>query len=267
MKQARTRLMAVALREPHLPSLAALQQAYATLFPDSPRLVAREDESSADTLLVHTATCQFSIGLIPTPIPLDELTAPIAAAWYWPEALATLRPARAHAVVSARSEHATAIELMFAITRVVAALASATDASLGVYLGGAGQVHKVEDFVSEASTATREQLPLYLWVKFELAEQSDDTISLFTTGMAQFELMEVEFPHSPLEPQSLMDRAFNIAHYLIEQGDVLSDGHTIGTSANEKFRVTHAASVRPDKQKVYRLELQTTRIDPTALPN
>ncbi|MDB4973911.1 MAG: hypothetical protein JWN48_2252 [Myxococcaceae bacterium] len=254
MKPTRTRQIMVALGQAALPKPDELLQAHATLFPDVGKLTLDAAQSSADTLSLRTPTCTFAIGLLPTPLPWSELAGPIAAAWYWPEAAETLRPARAHAVVSARSELADPIELMFAITRVVAALAASSSA-LGIYLGGAGQVHKVEDFVSEATTATREQLPLYLWVRFGLAEQEDGTLSLFTSGLAQFELMEIEFPHSPLEPQSLMDRAFNIAHYLLEQGPVLESGQTIGTSANEKFKVTHAASARPGHDTVYKLEL------------
>ena len=249
-----------------MPDAQDLLAAYAKNFPDAGKLVLAPatDAQTGDALSLRTATCSFAIGLMPTPLPWSELASAAASAWYWPEAAVTLRPARAHAVVSVRSESADAIELMFAITRVVAALAL-TSSALGVYLGGAEQVHKVEDFVSEASTATREQLPLYLWVRFELAEQSDGTISLFTHGMSQFDLMEVEFPRSTLEPQTLMDRAFNIAHYLLEQGPVLSDGHTIGTSANEKFRVTHQASERPQhKERVYRLELEAAA--PKAAP-
>lgn len=257
MNKARTRLMMVALAEPRLPALSALIDAYTQTFPAAGRLTAVAGESNDDTLSLRTPTCTFAIGLMPAPIPWSELAGPAAAAWYWPEAAATLRPARAHAVVSVRSDNADPIELMFAITRLVSAF-SLVSSALGVYLAGAGQVHKVEDFVSEASTATREQLPLYLWVRFDLVEQADGTISLHTSGMAQFELMEIEFPHASLEPQALMDRAFNIAHYLLERGPVLSSGHTIGTSANEKFRVTHAASERTEHDLVYRIELDTS---------
>ena len=266
MKLPRTRQILVALAEPRLPDAAALLASYATLFPDAGKLSLVAEGSNADTLALRTPTCSFSIGVLPQPIPALELRAPVAAAWYWPEAASSLRPARAHALISARSESAEPTELMFAITRVVAAFA-ATSSALGVYLGGAGLVHKVDDFVSEAATATREQLPLYLWVRFELVEQSDDTISLFTTGLAQFELMEVEFPHSSLEPQSLMDRAFNIAHYLIERGPVMADGHTIGTSANERFHVRHAPSERSDHGKVYRLEQEAPSVPPRELLN
>ena len=267
MNKARTRLIMVPLAEARLPALTTLIDAYAQTFPEAGKLTAVAGESDSDTLSLRTPTCTFAIGLMPAPIPWSDLSGPASAAWYWPEAAETLRPARAHAVISVRSENADPIELMFAITRVVSALALVSSA-LGVYLAGAGQVHKVEDFVSEATTATREQLPLYLWVRFDLVEQTDGTISLFTIGMAQFELMEIEFPHAPLEPQALMDRAFNIAHYLLEQGPVLSSGHTIGTSANEKFRVTHAASARKGLDLVYRIELDlAARPRADALPN
>ena len=109
--------------------------------------------------------------------------------------------------------------------------------------------------MGEAEGATREMLPLYLWVRFSITQEKDQTFTLCTTGLGDLELMEVEFPHVALDAQTLMDRAFNIAHYLLDHGAVLADGHTIGISADEKFTVNHAPSLRDAGSIVYRLKL------------
>jgi len=262
----RTRQLLVPLSEARLVDAETLLRAYASTFPGAGALKHVPDESDADTLSLRTATITFKIGLLPSPIPAAQLDAAVEAAWYWPEAARALSRSRACAVISAQTEHADAIDSMFAITRVAAAFASVSSA-LGVLVPGAGLVHRVDDFVSEAATASREQLPLYLWVRFQLAEQADGTISLYTTGLAQFGLMELEFPHSPLEPQDMMDRAFNVAHYVLERGPVLSHGHTMGTSANEMFHVTHGASERDGHPAVVRLALGRARSEPPELLN
>lgn len=255
MPETRTRMITVALPTAQLPAADEVCARYAALSSEAGRLRVDAELTTADTLALRTPSTTFFVGLLPAPVPRIELSDPAAAAWYWPEAADTLKAHRAHAVISARSDTLDPIDLMLSLSRVVAAVAEASQA-LGVYVSGASAVHKVEDFVSESSHATREQLPLYLWLRFDLAEQLDGAMTLSTQGMAQFELMEIEFAPSRLDPQTLMDRAFNIAHYLLDHGAVLSDGHTIGTSADERFRVTHAASARPERGKVYRIEAQ-----------
>jgi hypothetical protein len=256
MPESRTRLITVALADLSLPSAEAVCATYAESFPEAGALKVDPEHTSADTLALRTPTTSFFVGLLPTPIASAELADATGAAWYWPEAAETLRGHRAQAVVSATSAGGDCIDLMLTLTRVVAAVA-ATAQALGVYVGGAALVHKVDDFVSEAGPATREQLPLYLWLRFQLSEAEDGSLTLYTFGLSQFELMELEFAPSRLDPQTLMDRAFNISHYLLDHGAVLSDGHTIGTSADERFRVRHAASERAGHPKVYRIEVQT----------
>jgi Domain of unknown function (DUF4261) len=255
MTAKRTRLLVVALAERRLPTSEAVCAAYVANFPDVGPLRVDAEHSSADTLALRTPTSSFFVGLMPAPLPASELADPAAAAWYWPEAAATLKAHRAHAVISASSETLDPIDLMLTLSRVASAVAASADA-LGVYVSGAKLVHKIDDFVSETASATREQLPLYLWLRFDLSEVTAGALSLVTTGLAQFELMELEFVPSLLDAQTLMDRAFNIAHYLLDHGAVLSDGHTIGTSADERFRVRHGASQRPDHAPVYRIEVQ-----------
>jgi len=256
MPDSRTRLITVALSAPSLPGAEAVCATYAENFPEAGILTVDAELTTADTLALRTPTTKFFVGLVPTALPRDELDDAVGAAWYWPESADMLRPHRAQAIVSGTSSSGDSIDLMLTLTRVVAAVAATANA-LGVYVAGAKLVHKVDDFVSEAGPASREQLPLYLWLRFQLAEAEDGSLTLYTWGLSQFELMEIEFAPSRLDPQTLMDRAFNIAHYLLDHGAVLSDGHTIGTSADERFRVRHAASERTGHDKVYRIEVQT----------
>lgn len=243
----------VALSESRLPSPASVCSSYARSFPDAGKLTLDEAASEGDLITLRTPTCSFAIALVRSAIPWGDLSAPCAAAWYWPEAADTLKQQRGHLLITASSSSADAIELMLALTRVVASVAQSTPA-LGIFLPGARQVHKVEDFISEAEGASRELLPLYLWIRFTLRDESDGTTSLTTSGLADLELMEVEFPHARVDPQTLMDRAFNIAHYLLDNGPVLANGHTIGISTEEKFKVSHVPSQDDAERLVYQLK-------------
>jgi hypothetical protein len=255
--QTRLRMAMVALSEARLPPAEKLRELYAKHWPDQPALVLEESDPSAETLRFRTPTIHFTVALMPKAIPWSELSGPAETAWHWPEAEARLKPHRAHLLVSAGSDTPDVVELMLALTRVVAAAALSAQA-VGIYWGGATQVHDVEAFVHEARTASREQLPLYLWLRFGLVGEDDGTTSLHTTGLAELEHMEIEFPHSAFDPQTLVDRAFNIAHYLLDKGPVLEHGHTIGISAAERIAISHGPSMFDPARRVYSLTLSST---------
>jgi hypothetical protein len=254
MNETRMRMAMVALSAARLPTASELAKAYKKHWPAQAPLVFESTEAGADVLEFRSTTAQFSVTLVPAAIPWSELSGPAETAWHWPEAEATLRPHQAHLLVTASSAKAHLTELMLALTYVVAAAALSAPA-VGIYWGGATQVHKVEDFVHEAREAGKEQLPLYLWLRFGLVGEDDGTTSLHTTGLAELELMEIEFPHSAFDPQTLVDRAFNIAHYLLDKGPVLEDGHTIGISAEERISISHGPSMFEPTRRVYRLTL------------
>jgi len=67
--------------------------------------------------------------------------------------------------------------------------------------------------------------------------------------------MELEVVASRAKAATLVDRAFNFTHYLLDHGPVLKDGDTIGLSAEERLRVRHLPSVVDPSREVYRVEL------------
>ncbi len=254
MQDTPTQRAMLALRLPELPLALALSDAYAERFAAAPPLIAREKEEGNRRTL-DTPSASFSVALSPGPIPWAELEGPCQTAWHWPHATRKMKAHAAHLQISASSSSLGPIDLLLSLTRVVAAAALITPA-VGIYWPGATQVHDVKSFVGEALNASREQLPLYLWLRFGLAREDDGSTSLYTTGLAAFNLMEVELPHSQLDPQTLVDRAFNISHYLVDRGPVLEDGQTIGISADEKFEIRHAPSMWDAQRRVYSLKAQ-----------
>ncbi len=251
MSKSLSRSAQVALRAPQLPAFPTLAGFHTKHFPTVPAFSA-EAESSATGISFGGAESTFSVTLSPSPMPWSELVGPCETAWHWPQATKRLQVHSAHLVVTATSSTLDVIDLTLALTRVVAAAALATPA-LGIYWDAAMQVHNVKNFVVEAEKATRTQLPLYLWLRFGLVREDDGSNSLYTTGLSELDRMEVELPHSALDPQTMVDRAFNIAHYLLEKGPVLDDGQTIGVSEDERFIIAHAPSILDPERRVYSL--------------
>jgi hypothetical protein len=215
---------------------------------------AKEIQHEGDTLSFELDGAAVTLTLVRAPIPWGDLEGPARAAWHWPEAAERLKSHLAHVIIAVLAPGMERIATMVLLTRVVAAVAATTDAS-GVYWGEGPVVNAPDDFVEEAKRTSRERLPLYLWLAFQLSRNPDGTFTLATSGMRSFGFMELELVAIREKPATLVDRAFNFAHYLLEHGPVLEDGHTIGLSTEERFRIRHVPSAVDPSRTVYRIEL------------
>jgi hypothetical protein len=54
--------------------------------------------------------------------------------------------------------------------------------------------------------------------------------------------MEFEIPRIDMPPQELRKWCVNIAYYMLEAGQKIKDGDTIGMSAEQQIRIRHRRS-------------------------
>ena len=183
--------------------------------------------------------------VMPMTIPNRELEGPAATSWLWPSAEQDIARVGAHVVVFVSGE-VSRVEAHEHLTRLVTVVTKATGA-MGVYQGGAGQVIQAEVYVSLAEGIVEQKLPVMLWVDFRCYVENGRT-SLFTVGMKDLGLMDLEVPSSTTAPGDLRFWAMDIATYLMRQGPVINDGDTVGATADERIVVTHGPSMidRPD---------------------
>jgi hypothetical protein len=238
----------VALRRPALPDPAALASVLRQRWSDKPRFgrFKREDQ----TLQCAIGEAAAVIGLIPMPIPSDDIEAACLASLAWPEARTSLESHTAHLICSVGGLVEKKVAA-FQLTKLVAAVVEATGAA-GVYWGAATMVHSPEMFIEQAEGMTAEFLPLYLWIHFGLAGGAGK-VSLRTKGMSSLGFMEIEIIDSEHSTEDLVGFAFNTAHYLLDYGPILADGHTFGMSADQKVLVRHVPSTVDENETVYRL--------------
>lgn len=207
-----------------------------------------------DTLSFEINDAVVALTLIRMPIPWMDLERPCRTAWHWPEAGKYLRAHQAHFIATVSGANSDQVEAMLLLTRVIAATAATTDAC-GIYWGAGPVVNAPDTFIKAAQRTSRDYLPLYLWLAFHLESQPDGSVMLQTSGLRAFGLMELELL-APYEKASmLLDRAFNFAHYLLDNGPVLKNGDTIGLSDHELFRVQHVPSTFERSQTVYNIKL------------
>lgn len=195
---------------------------------------------------------QLDLALMPVPIPWSELEGPCATNRFWPEAAAVCQEHSAHLIASLSGDWGDPIRRHLALTDFVAALVEATGA-VAVYWGGGGVVQSAAQFGQWAAGGRPDDLPLLLWVNFQLfAHEGAPFVA--TTGLGAFGLMEIEGGSQRLKPIDLVGKIYDIAHYTCTRGPVLQDGETIGESAAERIKIRHTESVMGRPHPVIRLE-------------
>ena len=240
----------IMLNSPQLPRIEDIVSAYTRMWSETPRFKSPKQENDILTFDCKAGLC--AIALMPAPIPWNNIEGPCSTAWYWAEAEEVLKPHRSHIIITMQ-QRTDRVSIALAVTKLTATVASLLMAP-GIYWGDGTLVHSTESFLQQAKVMSREYLPLYLWVDFRVNRNDDNSLTLFTTGLSAFDLMEIEVVHSLLQPDLLIDKAFNIAHYLLDNGPVLKDGDTIGVSESERISVRHQQSVWPSRSLVYRIQ-------------
>lgn len=239
----------IALTTPQWPGAKELTKALHQYGPDMPETADVEEANESMTFNIGPAI--GSVMLISAPIPQGDIDAACtASAITWPVARQELQKHTAHLICSIVGpvEKKTAA---YYLTKLVAATAKTVPA-VGIYWGAAGMVHATVPFIEQAEGMSTEYLPLYLWINFALAGE-DHKFSLRTFGMASLGFMEIEIVDSPKPVEEIVNMAFNVAHYLLDNGPVLADGDTFGFTESQKLKIRHVQSIVKPDEKIYRL--------------
>jgi hypothetical protein len=179
----------------------------------------------------------------------------VHAAWYWPEAEEVL-PALEHAIAIALvAPPEDDLEHAVALTRAAAEVGQAVGARAYAWEAeGLVLVHDALAFTDQASDATPDDLPLYLWIGFEAREAGEGTIAVLTRGMSTFERPEVEVDRSSRELEEVLEVVTDAALYVLTASTALEDGETLEVTRG-KVRVRILPSLRNDGTRALRLRL------------
>lgn len=213
-------------------------------------------------------TGSLVIARVEDSIPEETLAPAFDGAWYWPEAPATFNRQEGHlAVIVKDVAPGSALIYSFLLTRVTHLLVEGHDA-LGVFWEPAGLVHSPTAFRESTLAMGEKELPLRLWIRFQMVSNSDGTHSLYTQGLDALGLPEIEVRQSKRPPENIQGWAFNVAHYVLKSGKAIAHGETVGASETEFIRVYHLPSAIDEERRVLFLDLDLdeetaeTRPDP-----
>ena len=207
--------------------------------------------------------------LIDRPIPWSQLEGPCTMAWYWPEAADALCDHSNHLLVTLIDEGSKSTEKGIYLTQLVTALVGASSAvgvpAAGIFWGPGRMVHEPQAFTEQALQMSPENLPLFLWIDFRI-EPADDQqafpdltgigpFRLFTTGLDALGQPELEIPSYTGKPQPLLEYAYNVAHYLLDQKKTVKDGESIGLTDQLKATAHYRPSMCDADLEVLQLEI------------
>jgi hypothetical protein len=242
----------VLLKEPAMPGTAAVLDALRQIRPKIGPLEVLEE--APGRLVLSIEGRKAAVSLVAEPVPHEELAQATAAAWYWPEAAIVLGGHRAQALLGVEAESSRRVDAGMLLTAQAAAVAEAAG-GLGVQWTAAGLFHSTEAVATYARQMDSAQLPLYVWIDFHVYRDPEGNFSLTTRGLEAFGSLEIEVAQSSLDPQSLIGRVYDIAHFVLEKGVLLRDGETIGVTQDERIAISVGPSREHLEKKVIQLAM------------
>ncbi|MBH5400890.1 DUF4261 domain-containing protein [Bradyrhizobium sp. CNPSo 4010] len=200
-----------------------------------------ERQVQASSPLLRCGNRLVAVMPMPSPIP-DDAGLWTRAATIWPEGKAVAVRHRGHLVVSALAKNESPLVAARVTTAVVGALIAALPECCGVVWDG--RVARPSGLWQEESSRSFAPFPRYpftLWVDI-LPFRSGAKIGMITVGLSAFVGREIEFVTGELALPALFEKVAGLSAYLIEHGNVVKDGDTIGASSSERIQVRHRDS-------------------------
>ncbi|PPQ20801.1 hypothetical protein CV770_03320 [Bradyrhizobium sp. AC87j1] len=201
----------------------------------------RAPQARANSPLIRCGNELVAVMSMPAPIPDDQgLWA--RAATTWPESKAVAARHRGHLIVSMLGKSEQPLVAARVTTAVIGALIATMPECCGVVW--AGRVARPAQLWLEMSNWSFAQFPDYpftLWID-TLPFRSDAKIGAITMGLSAFVGREIEFVTGKLTLAAMIDKVAGLSVYLIEHGNVVKDGDTIGATENERIAVRYENS-------------------------
>jgi hypothetical protein len=234
----------VLLDNPATPDMAEVAKVLRTRHPKLAADAAENggmQQPQANSPLIRCGSEFVAVMSMPAPIPQDPgLWA--RAATTWPESKAVAIRHRGHVIVSMLGQSQRPLIAARVTTAVIGALIATMPECCGVVW--AGEVARPSGLwvgMSTHSFAPFPDYPFTLWVD-TLPFQAGRKTGAITMGLAAFVGREIEFRTSKLTLPALIDKVSGLSVYLIEHGNVVKDGDTIGASEDERFAVRYRNS-------------------------
>ena len=115
------------------------------------------------------------------------------------------------------------------------AVATVQTGATAIYTNGV--LYKADIYYKETERLRDDVLPMVNLVWVDIDFEEDGTISLYTSGMEEFDQLNVEFLHCPWDPERAWNYILSVAEYVLTSGKELTDGDAIGRTEEEQLTV------------------------------
>ncbi len=251
----------VALADNRFADEAAIVAALNARLPEGEaRIVETPDGADEDgALMIEIGDAVYVCIHIDAPVPKDTFDHAAAASHFWPDAGTALAAHKSHVVVAEfsagtgfQAKRASAAH----VSLIAAAVCELVDA-IGIHWTTGETVTRKEPFLDEIGQIGKGVWPVYVWLQYYwIGGKDKENPGLATHGLGPFIGRELEFDPGGLDQQTLFARAGQIASYLLDNGDIIADGETLGISENERIRIRHLAEGRRRHVPVLHLTLE-----------
>lgn len=194
-----------------------------------------DEEERDDALVFNLGERLVALSLMPFPIPDHEAEKNAENNWMWPEAVEVAKKHAAHVMVAVCGGDDDPIERGKLFVKLMDACSRQRDVT-GIYTSG---VVFDPDFYRKAAEAMNDDaLPVHAWIWFGLYAE-DGGLRAYTYGMESFGRREIEVLDADgVDARELWGFIFSMASYVLECGQTLEDGQTIGFSEDDKHAIT-----------------------------
>ncbi|HEX7377160.1 MAG TPA: DUF4261 domain-containing protein [Pirellulales bacterium] len=213
-------------------------------------------EIGHDGIVINVSRGNNAVGHLvhaPFHIPTQEAEECADRNFLWPNGKEEAAKHQSHViVVNTNADAQTSIQSAITVSRLALVAMRIFD-GIGVYWGNAGVSNSREVFENSCDGMSEQHLPVPMWVRFQVTSAANDEIGMYTSGMRQFGLMELEVDRCRMTLAELSGFVGDLAHYLLQRGPVINDEDTCGGSGDQRIVVRHRSSMIDEDRLVYKI--------------
>lgn len=199
-------------------------------------ITVEERTPDSDALMFACGSSKVIVSMLPAPIPNGEAEEHAKMNYMWKEALEVTQSHKAHLAVAVLDKTADVRDYSTLLVKIMSSCCHQSNA-VALYTGNT--VMSPDHYQQAAQCIHSGQLPILNLVWFQLY-RSQNGLCCCTNGMGLFGKDEMEVLDTDERPAKLRAFLLDIAAYLLKSDAVLKDGNTIGTSPEDKHRVTRS---------------------------
>ena len=187
-----------------------------------------------------------------SPIPNGEASLAASGNAFWENGKDAADQHQSHLVVGLDNV-GDRIDTAIGLSKVVRTVLATVDA-IGVYWSRGKIANSREFFLQSSTGLSRANLPLHLWMRFQL-HRKDDRWQAYTIGMGQFRHQEIYTTECTWPPNKLVGYVYDTAHHIVSNQVILKDRDTVRRSDNDRFEVRFVPNPYRPTETVTQIQL------------